>query len=181
MHRLLSMRITLCFMLIGLLMACGGGGGGGGGNGDGGDTGIDPNNIDPSAITTFEVASGDICREDGKPVVRMYSTSTCPHCDWSADAFDPVVEMYVEEGLIIAHHWDLDTGDDLLTPQVETSVPDAELDIYYDSQYSFDNYVPGFVFGCKYYRLGNGFETTDNLRAEAAEYMAVIEALLDEG
>ncbi len=179
MRMMKTMRIILSSMLIGvgLLTGCGGGGGGGGSS-SGSDT-IDPNTITPSSITTFSFVSGDICYEDGKPVIRMYSTSTCPHCEWTAGAFDPVVEMYAEEGLIVAHHWNLDTGDDLLTPQVETSIPDSELDVYYDSQYGFNNYVPGFVFGCNYYRLGTGFEGTDNLRAEAAEFMAIIEALLD--
>lgn len=35
-------------------------------------------------------------------------------------------------------------------------------------------------FGCKYYRIGNGHETTDDLVAEEAEFMAVIEELLSE-
>jgi len=179
------MGIIVWFMLIGLLTGCGGGGsgggdgGGGGGGGGGGNDTIDPNTITPSSITTFSSVNGDNCSEDGKPVIRMFSTSTCPHCEWTAGAFDPVVEMYVEEGLIVAHHWDLNTGDDLLTPQVETSIPQSEMNAYTDARYGFQNYVPAFVFGCKYYRLGTGFEGTDNLRAEAAEFMAVIEALLD--
>lgn len=166
--------IILSVLLIGVLTGCGGGGGGGGG---GGSTTIDPHTITPSSITTFSVAGGDICRENGKPVIRMYSTNTCPHCEWSARAFDPVVKMYVEEGLIVAHHWELYSGDDLLTPQVETSVPDAEMNVYY--QFSPQSYVPAFVFGCRYYRIGTGFEASNNLKAEAAEFMAVIETLLD--
>ena len=174
MRRMKTMRVLLSFMLMGLLAGCGGGGGGGGGGGS--DT-IDPNTIEPSSITTFSALGGDICREDGKPVIRMFSTSTCPHCQWATGAFDPVVKMYVEEGLIVAHHWDLDTGDDLLTPEVETIIPASEEAIYY--AFNSANTVPTFVFGCTYKRIGTGFEATDNLRAEAAEYMAVIEALLD--
>ena len=168
-----TIKIFLCFVMIGLLTGCGGGGGGGSTDA----TTIDPNTIEPSSIATFSSVNGDICTEDDKPVIRLFSTRTCPHCQWVAGAFDPVVKMYVEEGLIVAHHWEVDTGDDLLTDQVETNVPDSEIAIYYS--FNSQNTVPTFVFGCRYYRVGNGYESQNNLRAEAAEFMAVIEALLD--
>ena len=85
--------------------------------------------------------------------------------------------MYAEKGLIVAHHWDLDTGDDLLTPQVETSVPDSEWD--YFLEFSPLTYVPAFVFGCRYYRIGTGYENTNDLEAEKTEFIDVIEELLD--
>ena len=162
-------------MIIGLMTVVASGGGGGGGSDTPDDT-IDPYEITPSSITTFDYNGGDICMEDGKPVIRMFSSPTCPHCTWAADAFDPVAKMYVNEGAIVAHHWDLITGDDLLTSVVETEIPDSEMAIY--NTYS-GGYVPTFVFGCTYSRVGTGFESTDDLEAEATEYMAVIEELLD--
>ena len=126
---------------------------------------------------TFESASGDICMEDGKPIIRLFSTTWCPHCQWISDTFDEVVQTYVDDGLIVAHHWELDTGDDTLTIQVEQAVPDDEMAVFLD--FNPEESIPTFVFGCKYYRIGTAYEQENDLEAEAAEFMAVIEALLD--
>jgi hypothetical protein len=170
-------------MVIGLItiVASGGGGGGGGGTDTPVDNTIDPNNIVPSSITTFDDEGGDICLEDGKPVIRMYSSSTCPYCAWDANAFDPVAKMYVEDGLIVAHHWEIwdlynRTGDDLLTDEVEGTIPESEIDIF--GMFNPDYSTPTFVFGCKYTREGAS-RYNYGLEAEAAEFMAVIEELLD--
>ena len=167
--------------VIGLMTIVASGGGGGGESDTTNDTPvdavIDPYEIAPSAIETFTSTGGDICMEDGKPVIRMFSTTWCPHCQWISDVFDDVVQMYVDEGLIVAHHWELDTGDDTLTIQVEESVPESEEAIF--NTFNPDNSIPTFVFGCRYYRIGNGHELQNDLKAEAAEFMAVIEDLLD--
>ncbi len=85
--------------------------------------------------------------------------------------------MYVDEGLIVAHHWELDIGDDLLTNQFEEDVPDEEMAVF--EEFNIQKSIPTFVFGCKYYRIGTAYEP-NGLEAEAAEFMAVIEALLNE-
>ena len=46
--------------------------------------------------------------------------------------------------------------------------------------FNIQNSIPTFVFGCRYYRIGTGHEFEDDLEAEAAEFMAVIEELIDE-
>lgn len=146
-------------MVIGLMTIAASGGGGSG------DT------------TTFSDNGGDICTEGGKPVIRMFSTSTCPHCAWSAQAFDPVVQSYVNQGLIFAHHWEIDTGDDLLTSEVEDEVPASEMTVY--NTYSPQSYVPAFVFGCRYIRIGTGHESSNDVEAEEDEFIDLIEELLD--
>ena len=179
MLRMIAMRIIICFMLLSLLSGCGGGSDNSATSPDvPADTTIDPDEIEPSEIETFNDNSGDICMEDGKPVIRMFSTTWCPHCQWAADAFDEVAQMYVDDGLIVAHHWELDTGDDTLTAQVEESVPESEEAVY--NMFNPDYKIPTFVFGCRYYRIGTGHELEDDLEAEAAEFMAVIEELIDE-
>jgi len=40
--------------------------------------------------------------------------------------------------------------------------------------------VPTFVFGCKYFRVGNAYEAQDNLEAEETEFRSVIDKLLEE-
>ncbi len=174
-------RVGIVVFFIVIFFLGGGGGWGGGGpsaRGGGGGGTIDPFEIEPSSIQTFEPVDGDICREDGKPVIRMFSTTGCSHCQWVADTYDAIVKMYVEEGLIVAHHWEMDTGDDILTSLVEGGVPDTEMAVY--NEFNPQNLFPTFVFGCRYVRIGTGHEQGDGLEAEAAEFMAVIEALLDE-
>ena len=134
------MRTIVCLILVCLLLGCGGSGDGPTDsiNTDNGTTdpfddngAIDPFDIIPSSIETFVSVNGDICREDGKPIIRLFSTTWCLHCQWVGDTFDAVVQMYVEDDFIVAHHWELDIGDDILTSQVEQAVPDDEMAIFF--------------------------------------------------
>ena len=171
------MRTILCFILLCLLLGCSGSGNGPTGSFNTDNTSTDPSNNEPSGIMSFESVSGDICREDGKPIIRLFSTTWCPHCQWIADTFDDVVQMYVDDGLIVAHHWELDIGDDTLTSQVEQAVPDDEIAVFLE--FNPQESIPTFVFGCKYYRIGTAYERENDLDSEAAEFKAVIEALLN--
>jgi thiol-disulfide isomerase/thioredoxin len=178
-RKAISYFCLLLVMVIGLMTIVASGGGDGGGSDGDGSTSDDATD-DTVTIETFDYESGDICMEDDKPIIRLFSTSTCPHCLWVGDTFEEVVQKYLEEGSIIAHHWEYNTittnWDDLLTSQVETDIPASEKDVF--DTYS-GGYVPTFVFGCRYTRVGNGYEAEDDLDAEAAEFEAVIEELLD--
>jgi thiol-disulfide isomerase/thioredoxin len=131
----------------------------------------------PSGISTFEAKAGaEICKENGKPVVYLFSTTTCPHCQWIKSTFDSLMKEYVAAGKIVAYHWELDTNDNTLTSAVETQVPENQYKVY--QTFNPEGYVPTFVFGCKYFRVGNGYERAGNLEAEKAEFRAVIDDLL---
>lgn len=117
-----------------------------------------------------------VCQENGKPAVYLFSTTDCPHCVWIKDTFDSTVKKYVDEGKIAAHHYELDTGDDTLTEAVETEVPAEAWQIF--QKYNAQGAVPMFVFGCQYTRLGNGYEQQGDLKAEAAEFERVIDELI---
>ena len=127
-------------------------------------------------IKTFTDTGNAVELQDGKPVIRLFSTTWCPHCKWVKDSFDKVMREY--EGEIIAYHWEVDIGDDLLTPQLEVLVPQSEKDVF--TRFNSRGSIPTYVFGGKYVRVGNGYETDDDLAAEEAEFRAVIEALLEE-
>lgn len=161
----IAMRMILCLLLVGILMGC-----------SGSDDAV--TDLHDPGFETFASVDGEICREDGKPVIRLFSTTWCPHCQWIADTYDDVVEQYVDDGEIVAHHWQVDTGDDTLTGQVEQQVPDSEEAVF--AEFNPAGSIPTFVFGCKYYRVGNGYEQEDDLALEAAEFMDVIEALISE-
>lgn len=139
----------------------------------------DTSSIAPTSISTFNVISNaEICTEDGKPIIRLYSTTVCPHCRWINSTFNGVMDEYMKSGKIVAHHWDVDMGNDQFTPSKESAVPQAEVDLFKSVNPRLS--VPTYVFGCKYVRVGNAYETQDDLAAEAGEFKAVIEKLLQE-
>jgi len=141
-------------------------------------------------LGSFTDSGNDVELEDGKPVVRLFSTTGCPHCVWIMGTFDKVAKEYVDAGKIVAYHWELNTGDDTLTEAVETAVPGSEDAVY--KKFNPRGSIPTFVFGGKYYRVGNGFEgpgdtqnpttaaSLEHLAQEEADFRAAIEALLQE-
>ena len=136
----------------------------------------DGNTNNPGTISTFEDTGDEICSKDGLPVVMVYSTTWCPHCQWISSTVDSVLSEYAKDKKIVAYHYELDTGDDILTPETEKAVPQADLDIY--EKYNPQGSIPTFVFGCKYSRIGNGYEAKQDLASEDAEFRAVIEELI---
>jgi len=130
-------------------------------------------------IGTFSIAEGDLClSEDGKPLVFMFSTTTCPHCKWIKATYDGVVKEYVEQGKIEAYHWEFDTKDNTITEEIEKTIPQEHEAIF--SKFNSYGGVPSFVFGCRYHRLGNGYEVEGDLVAEDTEFRKVIDELLEE-
>jgi len=128
------------------------------------------------AGTTFRSVPGDVCMEGGKPVVRLFATTWCPHCQWVKPGFSEVVREYQDAGKIVGHLWEMDVGDDALTPEKEAAVPDSELAIF--KQFNSKGSVPTFVFGCTRVRIGNAYEAEDDLEKEKAEFRGAIEQLL---
>ena len=124
---------------------------------------------------TFKVVENSVCVTQGKPIIRLYSTTWCPHCQWVKDTFDKVAKEYVDAGKIVAHHWELDTNDDTLTPGSDI-LPESETKVF--QQFDSKGSIPAFVFGCKYYRIGNGYEAGKRLDLEEAEFREVIERLI---
>ncbi|HJW97430.1 MAG TPA: thioredoxin family protein [archaeon] len=138
---------------------------------------IPGNNTNPD-IKTFQVVNGSVETVDGKPVIRLFSTTWCPHCQWIASTYDRVAKEYADAGKIVAYHWELDTNDDTLTPEVEGSVPASEQAVF--QKFNPNQSIPTFVFGGKYWRIGNGYEREDSLDLEEQEFRAVIEELIKE-
>ena len=140
---------------------------------------VSGNNTNPE-IKTFSLVDGPVETIDGKPVIRLFSTTWCPHCVWIKDTYDRVAKEYMDAGKIVAYHWEMDTGDNTLTPEVETSVPASEQAVF--QKFNPNNSIPTFVFGGKYWRIGNGYERnqTNGLELEEKEFRAVIDELIKE-
>ncbi len=128
-------------------------------------------------VTTFSVKkAATVCKEGGKPVIYLFSTTWCPHCQWVAATFDKTVQEYVKAGKIVAYHWEVDTGDNTLTSDKETKIPDSAMAVY--NEFNPQGSIPTYVLGCKYFRVGNGHESQNDLNAEAAELKAAIDDLI---
>lgn len=135
---------------------------------------------EPVSVPTFPTFSStgvEICtNEKGLPLIYLFSSSLCSHCEWGGGAYDFIVRFLAADGLIEAHHYDLLTGDDLLTEEIETKVPADELELYHRENPK--DLVPYYNFGCAYDRIGNGYERENDLVAEGEEMRRVIEALV---
>ncbi|MFH0969896.1 MAG: hypothetical protein V1776_00330 [Candidatus Diapherotrites archaeon] len=139
----------------------------------------DTSSIAPTSISSFQLLpNATICTEDGKPIIRLFSTTTCPHCHWINSTINGVMDEYVAEGKIVAYHWELDNGDNQLTPNRESSILPGEVELF--QSVNPQQTVPTYLFGCKYYRVGNAYESIDNTDLEAGEFKAVIEKLISE-
>jgi thiol-disulfide isomerase/thioredoxin len=124
---------------------------------------------------TFEETGDEICVEDEKPLILEFSTTWCPHCKWIKETYQKVVNEYVADGKIVAYQWELDIDDNLLTEEVEESIPAEHSAIY--QKYNPEGSIPTFVFGCKYTRIGNGYEQEGNLEAEEQEFREILDEL----
>jgi hypothetical protein len=111
----------------------------------------------------------------------MYSKTTCHNCEWSEHIFDSVAKEYAEKGLIKAHRWIFDLTDDALTETLEGDIPDLEYDVFYAEEGNPTWNVPYFNFGCRFTRVGNGYQLRNNPEKEEAEYRAVIQQLTTTG
>tara|TARA_Y100000310_G_scaffold68970_1_gene64279 strand:+ start:2059 stop:2583 length:525 start_codon:yes stop_codon:yes gene_type:complete len=122
--------------------------------------------------------NAEICTKDGKPIIRKFATTWCPHCKWIKQTYTDVINEYVAQDKIVAYLWNFDIGDDALTVKKELVVPSFEKGIH--QKFNPKSSIPTFVFGCKYVRIGNAFEQQNDLAAEAAEFRAIIDRLLEE-
>ncbi|MBD3313025.1 hypothetical protein GF345_01130 [Candidatus Woesearchaeota archaeon] len=142
-----------------------------------GDDAMNPgtgNIVSQPGETSFTETSQEICTEDGKPLVILFSTTTCPHCTWIKSTFDSFAARHADD--IAAYHWELDTNDNTLTPETESVVPEEHLAVFRSA--SQRGGVPTFVFGCKYQRIGNAYERSDDLAAEEQDFEKVLGLIL---
>jgi len=122
-------------------------------------------------IETFTKTDDPICMEEGKVIIRLFSTTKNAAANWIRETFDSLADEY--EGDIVAYHWQLDTGDNTLTKNKESGISKAEVELF--KKYNPKHTVPTYVFGCKYVRIGNAYPA---LEEEKSEFKKVIEILL---
>ncbi len=91
-------------------------------------------------IGEFLVTNREILKENGKPAVYFFGSSSCPHCVWEKPIAQEVFDQFKNE---ISYHENFD---------------DANKDADVFTKYSDINpgYVPFLILGGKYVRVGAG-------------------------
>jgi len=125
---------------------------------------------------SFIETDNEVCKQDDKPIIRLFATSWCPHCQWIKDTYIKVVNDYVNQKKIVAYYWEVDKNDDLLTKEKEDKISESELEIF--KEFNPRQSIPTFVFGCKYYRIGNAHEAQNDLASEESEFRSIIDRLI---
>jgi thiol-disulfide isomerase/thioredoxin len=99
-------------------------------------------------VGDFLVTDREIEKENGKPVVYFFGSSSCPHCVWEKPVAKRVFDKFKNE---IVYHENFDS--------------DADTEVF--NRYADINpgYVPFLILGGKYARMGAG----ENLGANEAE------------
>jgi len=123
--------------------------------------------VEKTETTTFTETEDPICKEEDKPIIRLFSTTKNSASNWISETFDSL-----DQDNIVIYHWQLDTGDNTITAIEEQGIPKQEVEIF--QKYNPKSTVPTYVFGCKYVRIGNAYST---LEEEKAEFERVIEQL----
>jgi thiol-disulfide isomerase/thioredoxin len=93
----------------------------------------------PTTIGGFLVTKNEVCKENDKPLVYFFGSSTCPHCTWEKPVMQRVAPKFAGH---ISYHENFDSQED-------KDVLEQFRDIN-------PGYVPFLVFGCKYVRVGSG-------------------------
>lgn len=123
---------------------------------------------------TFTEYDLDICKEDGKPVAYLFSTTWCSHCSWIAETFNAWAKDNSDK--VVAYHWEVDINDDTLTDKTEDKIPDEHMEVY--NKFNPRGSIPTFVFGCRYSRVGNGYESDQDLNKEIESFDKILKELL---
>jgi thiol-disulfide isomerase/thioredoxin len=131
----------------------------------------------PAIRTFLKKKDASLCLEDGKPMIYLFSTSWCPHCQWIEETYLKFGKEVNESGKAKVYLFDVESGDNLLTSEKETVMPSVAENIY--NEFSPDGGIPTFVFGCTYFRVGNGYETQDGGETlEEREFKTILEDIL---
>jgi len=111
----------------------------------------------PKTLGDFLVTDREICKENGKPLVYFFGSSSCPHCVWEKPIAQKVFGEFKDR---ISYHENFDSQ--------------KEMDVF--QKYSDVNpgYVPFLILGCKYARVGAG----ESLGKDEAESKSLEEEAL---
>lgn len=102
----------------------------------------------PTTIGRFLITKEEVCKEEEKPLIYFFGSSSCPHCTWEKPIIAKVAAKFKNE---IVYHQSFDSQTDKEVFERYASINPG--------------YVPFLVFGCKYVRVGSG-ETAGEVEEE---------------
>jgi thiol-disulfide isomerase/thioredoxin len=119
----------------------------------------DPVDISKKKVEgNFETTNeAEICKENGKPIVYFFGTSTCPHCTWEKPVIQAVAQAFGDQ-IVFKEDISVDNA------------PFKNADIF--AKYSPTGGVPAIALGCKYSRVGAG--EADGAEVETANLTKLI-------
>ncbi len=106
-----------------------------------------------------------ICTQDGKPIVRAYTTSSCTQCESEI----AVLKSSVPTDKFDVRILQLDTGDNLMTSEKESGIPKEDLVQF--TNHDPQSFVPYYDIGCMYGRIGNAYKKTGDENAAFKEVL----------
>lgn len=89
-----------------------------------------------TTVGSFSRNENEVCKENGKPIVYFFGSTSCPHCQWEHPIIERAAEKFKDQ---ISFHNNMDN--------------DADGEVF--AEYSSGG-VPTIVLGCKYSRVGSG-------------------------
>tara|TARA_Y100000310_G_C20599316_1_gene772175 strand:+ start:441 stop:1484 length:1044 start_codon:yes stop_codon:yes gene_type:complete len=122
-------------------------------------------------LAGFTVIDEDLCTSEGKVLLHVFTTSTCEACTWIEPALVRAVDGFENE--VTLHRWQLDTGDDLATPEIESGISRQALDLF--KAFNNEGKVPFTVFGCTHVRKGNFYSS---ITQEEEGFRTIIQELI---
>lgn len=94
-----------------------------------------------------EILDMDVCMENDKPIVYFFGSESCPHCSWERLLIDEVASEF---GDAIDYRLRYDGNEDI------------DVLLKYGT-----GAVPTLIIGCKYYRIGSGENSGEEVEKEA--------------
>lgn len=91
-------------------------------------------------LGNFLVTDKEVLKEDGKPVVYFFGSSSCPHCTWEKPIVQAVAKQFKEEIVYYENFDDQNKERDVLAKYSDIN----------------SGYVPFLILGGKYVRVGAG-------------------------
>ncbi len=116
----------------------------------------------------YEVTGDFLCMENNKPIVELFTAKNCKPCQWVGKAFDSVTASFN----VSAHHWDLTSGDDLLTKEKEQKIPEIHMRIF--KKYDKNMAIPVVIVGCQYVQIGTKFRDINKEKEVLKELLSKI-------
>ena len=125
--------------------------------------------IDTDASSFIDTGK-EICKKGGLPSIYFFSKSTCAVCRELDGPFREALGFF--DGKVAAYRWELDTGDNLLSEEIENGIPGEALAAFKEGNPKLQ--VPFFNVGCRFTRIGKAYKDGADEQAEFKKMLTLV-------